>query len=462
MNDQDEPPGGKKHETTVYIANLSEDVWPFIRAISSSSDRQAEIEENARLSDRDLFSLSGENHIIFIAPKPVSPELLRYFKEITGVKDIDIIFTKTHSGEICRDILADTKIMDRLVIAANSSRRLSLVSYSTTIQFLELVEALEKRGITVATPESPEEENAWTVNFYGSKSGIRQLAGASSAREPDFVMPEGIICVSVTDAARIAANRYVRTHGVVIKTNKGHSGAGLFIFRPGDLPDEYRACEKAILSHLKTNAYWDAFPIVIEDYIAINSAIGGGFPDVEFKIAKNGHIDFLYYCSLRVTSEGVFKGVEINHDVIPEKQAIQLVDTGFFIAEQYASEGYRGYFDVDYAAGKNGKLYVNESNVRRTGATHVYHVADKLFGHDFMYETYILSNNLYDLPKDAPIDFNLILKNLKPVLFDKKTKEGVVVISESVLAKHQFGYIVFGKNRKRAFEIETRMEELLT
>jgi hypothetical protein len=462
--DQEEPGGNGKHpEAIIYIANLSEDVWPFINAISDPDERQKEIEENATtLSDRDLFALADEDHILFIAPSGVSSDFLDYYKDLFGIKDIKVLVTKQHSGEICRDILLDDNIIAEIIKAANSSKKVTMVSYATSFQFLNLVSELRNRGLTINTPEAPDEENAWTVNFYGSKSGVRQLAQQSGAKEPDLVMPDGLVCVSIVDAARIAANWYVRKNGVVIKTNKGHSGAGVLIFRPGDLPNTYHACEQEILERLKKDAYWDRFPIVVEDYIPITPNIGGGFPNVEFKVMRNGHIDFLYYCSLRVTKEGVFKGTEINHDVIPTKQATQIVDTGFFIAERYAQAGYRGYFDVDYIAGKNGKIYVTESNVRRTGGTHVYQTAEKLFGKDFMYETYILSHNSYPIKNTKIKSFNSLKNYLKPILFNKKSREGIIIASASGLKVRQLAYIIFGKNEKRALEIEIKMEKLLS
>ena len=57
MSEAEDPPGGvKKHETIIYISNLSEDVWPFISTISDPVARRSEIDENAiSLVDRDLF-----------------------------------------------------------------------------------------------------------------------------------------------------------------------------------------------------------------------------------------------------------------------------------------------------------------------------------------------------------------------------------------------------------------------
>ncbi|OGG04147.1 hypothetical protein A2Z33_03230 [Candidatus Gottesmanbacteria bacterium RBG_16_52_11] len=463
MNSQTEESGsGKKHEVTIYISNMSEDVWPFISAMSDPDARRYEIEENATLSDRDLFAFAGEDHLLFISPKPVSREFQLYYLSLFGNTDFIELTPRQHSGEICKDILRDETIMQAIVRAANSSKRLTVIPYVTSMQFLRLVEELRSRELDIFTPESPEEEDAWTVNFYGSKSGIRQLAQKSSAAEPDFAMPDGLICVNVLDASRIAAKKYLRNQGVVLKTNKGHSGAGLLIFRPGDLPVSYHACAQEILETLKKDAYWDRFPIVIEDYIATNPQVAGGNPNVEFKIYKSGRIDFLYYCILRVTDSGVFKGIEISSGVMPDRVAAQLVDTGFFIAEQFAGAGYRGYFDVDYVAGRSGKLYVTESNVRRTGGTHVYHVAVALFGKDFMYRTYVLSNNLYPLPNKKKISsFSRALECIKPVLYDRKTGEGVILASERVISIGCLAYIVFGRTERRALEIEREMESLI-
>ena len=451
----------KLPETTVYIFNMSEDVWPFISAMSDAKAKLFEIKENADLGDRDLFSCADEDNILFVLPEPVDENFLAYYAELFGKKNIRFVTPKKHSGVICEDILEDDDVMRSITDAANGSKRLSVTSYTTSEQFLQLVEELRNRGLTIITPDAPEEEDSWTVNFYGSKSGIRQLAGESRAAEPDFVMPEGIIATGIVDAAKIAAKKYIKEHGVVLKTNKGHSGAGVLLFGEGDLPMEYAVCEQAILEVLKKDAYWNMFPIIIESYISVNPAIGGGFPNVEYRIQKNGHVEFLYYCSMRMSEAGVFKGVEIHNDVVSDAVSARMVDTGFFIGEKYRAAGYRGYFDVDFVAAKNGQLYVTESNVRRTGGTYVWATAERLFGKDFMYLTYILSYNLYELPKQKSYSFEEIQTTLTPILFDKKTKEGVIIAAANLLSQHRMAYIIFGASRKRAYEIEAKMEELL-
>jgi len=452
----------KKHEKVVYIFNLSEDVWPFIQAMSDSHDRQLEIDWNANLAERDLISISEENDAILISPRPIPDNFVHYYQSVFGKKSTTVLVPKIHTGEICEDIIRDEEIIEKLVVAANSVKKLTLISYSTSPQFLHLVSVLSDRGITVYTPESPDVTSAWTVNFFGSKSGIRQLAQKSGALEPDFKVADGLICASTYDAAMIAANKYIKEDGVVIKTNKGHSGAGVLIFRPGDLPKEYKACELAIHRILQKDSYWEKFPIVIEDLLNVNSSVGGGFPNVEFKIQKGGKIEFLYYCAMRVDKTGMYKGQEMHDSVLPERIAARVIDTGFFIGEQYAASGYRGYFDVDYVAAKNGEIYVTESNARRTGGTHMYKAALELIGKEFMTDSYTLSNNDYELPRGITPSFDNVIDILGPVLYSSKANEGVVLASSNLLKQGKLAYIIFSKSEKRSLEIESSMEELLT
>lgn len=460
-SEENDDPGGKSKEKIIRIFNLSEDVWPFIRDISDKKAKRYEIEENANLADRDLFSLAKESRFTFICPKPIDEHFLAYFRKLFYVRDIEVLNPQTQSGLICRDILEDKKLMDRIVRMAKETKKLMMVSYSTTPYFLKLIKELRDRGVKITTPNSPEEQGAWTVNFYGSKSGVRQLAQKSGAIEPDFKMPDGLVCSGIFDTAKIAANKYCKENGVVLKTNKGHAGMGVLIFRKGDLPTRFEECEQEIRLILKKDKYWKKYPVVVESLVKPNPKIGGGFPNAEFVIQKNGEIELLYYCGMRVDENGVFKGVEINDKVLPKRVAARIIDTGYFIGEQYAKEGYRGYFDIDFIAGKDKEIYVNESNVRMTGGTHVYWTAEQLFGKDFMSKTYVLSHNTYELEKYDYYTFESLLHRLKPILFSRRKKEGVVIASASMLDQNKLAYIIFGKNRRRALAIEREMERLL-
>lgn len=451
----------RKSEQYIYFFNMSEDVWPFIQMISDPAAKKAEIEENANLSDRELFSIAKINNPIFIGPKPIQADFLNYFLDLVKIKNLQIFTPQKHSGELCSDCLDDPVLFKKLVEIGKSVKRLILVPYSSTFQFYELIDALKKEGITIYTPESPDEEDAWTVNFFGSKSGIRQLSQIGAAEEPDLLISDGLICVGIIDAARIAANKYLKEDGVVIKTNKGHSGAGVLIFRENDLPHTYKECEEAIYEILKKDSYWNAFPIIIESLVNVNPFIGGGFPNVEFRIKRNGEINFLYSCGIRVTKDGVFHGVEINKDVINDRINTRLIDTGYYVGEQLSAAGYRGSYDLDFIAGRNNQIYVTESNVRRTGGTFSYEATSLLIGKNFMIDAYTLTNTAYQLSFSRPITFIALFERLKSILYNHQNKEGVVIASANLLAQNKLAYIIFGKNKKRALFIEDTLHQLL-
>lgn len=452
----------KNKERVVRIFNLSEDVWPFIEAMGAESDRSAEIEENANLADRDLFSMSEEFEFTFITAKPLNKAFVDYFIKLCEVRELEILVPEKHTGLICEDILKDKKIMGRLLDLGKKYKRLSLTSYSTTASFLKLVDKLREKKVEVRTPAAPEEADTWTVNFYGSKSGIRQLTQINGAIRADLKMPDGVISSGIVDSARIAANKYIKEGGVVIKTNKGHAGMGVLIFRRGDLPRKFIECEKKIKEILLKDNYWEKFPVVIESLVEPNPRIGGGFPNAEFFIKKNGEVKLLYYCGMRVNNKGVFGGVEINENSLPKRVASRITDIGYLIGEQYADDGYSGYFDIDFIAGKKGEIFVNESNVRVTGGTHVYQAAMELSGRDFMKRSYVLSDNVFKIPSKKKYSFEELLEIVEPILFSRKTKEGLVICSANLLKEGRLAYIIFGKNKKRAEVIEEKMKQILS
>jgi hypothetical protein len=444
---------GKK---SIYISNISEDVWQFISAMGEKA-KNFEVAENACLSDHELLSISDEKKDFYVSPMTIEPKFLEYFRILFSEDKLEILVPEKHSGEICRDLMADKKLFSKLVENCKGYK-VELSAYSSSEQFWSLISELKNQGLDIETPESPTQQQAWTVNFLGSKSGIRQI----TQDDEDLLMPNGLICAGIFDSVKIAASKYVNEGGVVIKTNKGHAGAGVLIFRKGDLPNSYEECEKKLSEILKIDEYWLRFPIVVESLIEVGSGIGGGFPNIEMKISgKGGKVDMLYYAGMRVSRQGVFGGMEVGDKVIEEKFLAKIMSSGFDIGERYAKMGYRGYFDVDFIAGKNGQLYITESNLRRTGGTHVYKAALKLLGDDFIDDYVILSHNYYPLPDDKTYSFEDIVKTLTPILFNKKKKEGVLLASANTLSKGRLAYFVVGKNKSRAAKIEDEMIDRL-
>ncbi|HUW22180.1 MAG TPA: hypothetical protein VMW41_05970 [Candidatus Bathyarchaeia archaeon] len=453
--------GNKKSDLVVYVYNIVEDEWSFFNAISDLRERKEQIERCESYTDCFFLRMAAQGNFVYLSPQNISADFQNYIRSLLKCKDSEVIVPQMKSHQICLDFIKDKKAFGLFVKKAENYKRVVLLSYVASPQFYLLKEALVRKGIEVYTPEAPELDCAWTVNFFGSKSGIRQLAQQSVAAEPDFMMPDGVICVGKFDAAKIAANKYIKQKGVVVKTNKGSGGNGVLIFRENDLPFNYLECEKKIREYLNRDIYWEKFPIIIEDLININYAVGGGFPNVEFKIHKNGRIEMVFYCACMVTDKGAYYGLDINDEIINDRIATRIVDTGYYIAEQYSSAGYRGHFDVDMMAAKNNHIYVCESNTRNTGGTDIYYLASKLAGKDFMSDVYVISRSHFRLSAKKIYTFNQIIGRLETLLYSYSTGEGVIVNSENILKEKELIYTIIGRDKKRAYEIEAKMREAL-
>ncbi len=453
--------GSNRNELTIYIYNVVEDEWSFLSSIQPIEKRYEMISDCNMSSECYLFSNSSSSEFVYISPIEISNSFKNYFQSISLNKKVDIHVPAMRTGLICKDLYTDKELFGNIIRKAKKYKKVTLISYATSPEFLELKERMIQLGLNVSTPEAPEIENAWTVNFFGSKSGIRQLAQQSRAVEPDFIMPEGIICVGLLDAAKIAANRYINEKGVVLKTNKGSGGQGVVIFRDGELPKDYKSCEKRIFEMLSEDGYWERFPIIVEQLISVNHISPTAFPNIEFKIHKNGKIEMLYYCVMMVTKEGKYYGLDIHEDVINERMAARIIDTGYYIAEQYADAGYRGHFDIDMIASRNGHIYVCESNTRNTGGTDIYKLVHHLYGDDFLSDIYVLNRNDYKFSYQENVNLRKITEAIKPVLYDKKKKEGVIIGASETLDNNQLLYTILGKNKKRAYQLQDELFKLL-
>lgn len=456
----DEDPLGKRGEVYVYVFNMVEDEWPFIESVTHRPKQNYLIADCENAADAYYLSTATETEAIYVSPKSISQHFQDYAKQLLHFRSLQVIVPKSNTRLICDDLLKDNDALTQLIHLCRPYKRVVLVSYAATPQFFTLADTLIREGLPIVTPETPALHASWTVNFFGSKSGIRQLAQKSAGVEPDFIMPDGLICVGRFDAARIAAAKFLKEKGVVLKTNKGSGGNGVLIFREHDLPNDYDACEKKILAKMNSDKYWDYFPIIIESLIAVNNEQNLS-PNVEFKIHKNGRIEFLYLCSCKVTPGGVFYGVDISDDVIPDRMATQLIDMGYFIAEQYAESGYRGHFDIDMMIGRNNKVYVCETNCRNTGGTDTYRLAKRLIGKDFLDDAFVLSRSKFQLPQRRQWTLEKVLKSLDQFLYSKKTKEGIIINSENSINDGLLIYTIFGKNRRRAYDIEQTMSTIL-
>jgi hypothetical protein len=433
----------------LHFYNLSEDVWPFIQSLSPKA-RKHELAENCRLAGHEYLGIRAQfvrQAVTFVCPTPINPEYLDYLNRLFP-GNVRLAHPQTHSGRLCHDTLKDPDLLASLKIQA------SLSAYCPSPSLYRLHARFQPSPKLLDLPT----QKSWDkVAPFGTKTGLRRLVG--SLNDPQITMAPGKI-YSRYDQALKAALNYAPSQGFVLKTEKGHAGMGVALFRPGTLPkDPTKRLTAVNRTLLQADGYWHRFPLVLETFIPTNTHIGGGIPNVEGYIDHRGKVSVRYHCGLRVLNNGTFAGTETGPEVLPPKITDQLTYMAIEIGGIYAQHGYRGVFELDTLAGLNGRLYVAESNIRRNGGTHSYNVAQYFFGPDYPKHHHVITH-IVTVPENHQ-SFPQILDQAKDLLFQPGREQGVIPTDPDLLTQNNFGYMVLAETKARAHALETQFLRLL-
>lgn len=435
----------------VYIYNSVEDEWSYISCLKTLAQQNERILYSNAYADSYLFANAGRKNFFFISPVPVSPDFHAYFESISGSSAV-ILNPLMKRPFICENIIRDKHVFNQLVVAARHYRGISLYPYATTKQVYRLKKELEKFDITVEMPESPEEKNAWTVAAFGSKNGFRSLIAGLDGGSGTLAMPAGKVFSSAAKANTYALELLDGQEAVLLKAGRGSGGHGVHIIRKNQLAEN----SNHIADLLGANPeLWKKNKIVVEQFIETDKKTAR-FPSIEGYVGRDGKYRFLYTCSMLVTPEGNFFGMEVGPEALPTALDRQMRRLAKQVGLEYAARGYRGHFDIDMIYGKNGSLYMSESNTRNTGGTDAYKITRYLLGSRFG-KSFILSKFI-DLPRSGPVpSFAKIIKKLSPILYSPQKKVGLILSSEAALKEYSVTYFIAARTKKEAYGIEQKL-----
>ena len=123
-------------------------------------------------------------------------------------------------------------------------------------------------------------------------------------------------------------------------------------------------------------------PDYYRKFINVSTTIAGGNPNVEFKISRNGRIDFLYHCGVLVDKSGDFHGIEIGHDIAAGAGSSADKRYRLLYSGAVCTGRYRGYFDVDYVAGKTER-YMSRNPMSKYGRHICLYDSDRIIWRKF-------------------------------------------------------------------------------
>jgi len=117
-------------------------------------------------------------------------------------------------------------------------------------------------------------------------------------------------------------------------------------------------------------------------------------------------------------------------------------------------------YDIDFVlSGKNQTPYIIETNMRRTGGTHIFDTAKSIFGEDWDKKTFIISQDSFYYGKKI-LSEKFIFKKMKEILFPvNKDKKGVII---SIVNKWQptFGFIIIEKSSEAAVRMYSKIKNI--
>lgn len=416
---------------------------------------EAEVSEDHALSDRFIFS--QESNTILITPYKIDEEFLADSANLIGLNNIVNLYPKEVGESVCKSIQQDKLLFSRLIKIIADNPGIKIFSYSGTPEFFELVDVLQKHDLNFVTSEIPLVENRWTNSFFGSKSGFRQTTSVMDIKFPS--PPKGAISSDQLEIIGWATKFLKNSAGCVIKSNRGLAGAGLAIIKKEEVKGNI---ESYVADILNAHDYFQHGPIVVEEFIPPDMSVCGGAPNIELQI-KDNKITPLYVCSMRMTPDGVFQGVEFGNGSV-EKTVEQIItEAGEKFGKKLLDFGYNGFYELDFVAGLDKKIYPIESNLRRTGGTHAFELAHKLLGPNALQDNYFVTNNRILLDSLYKQSYKSLKNKLSKILYPiSGQKEGVVLTIVSNLSRGRLGYVVIGKSKEMAIDLEEQFLTLIS
>lgn len=430
---------------TIIVANTAEAFGRQMQRTADSPAGQEMIRHTHTLAQRAFF-WEGDNKIV-VTPYPIPQLLILVNSRILGWNEVTNLYPVSVSMNLSLDILGDSRLWAELVKAVKNNCGAEITSYAVTPEFSALVKRLMEADLDFCLRER--NASVALVDYLDSKAGFRETAGVA--------MPEGYITSSQKEAMARAVWFYQQGRSAVVKDNKGGSGWGALMLH-GDEFENSEELKKYIETKFDQDRVWEVGPYVVEELVDIDFNVAGGSPSTEVYITDLGP-EITYDCEQVVNERGEFLGVGIGREAIPDLFKNQVRDLVITVGNKYWQLGYRGFFDVDMVVSIKGKVYAVETNVRRTGGTHVYDLGRAIWGEDQSDWGYLLSEDTFRYGEKA-LTAEKVLGRSEDWLFPKINKGEGVVICMIDPTDPVMGYVVAAKNKARAVEIQREFRNI--
>ena len=441
---------------SIVIANIAEYNRRTMIKGFSQSEFIAWDEASVSLTDMSLFWY-GDDKVVLL---PVQPNklFLSDLNDALGYKNVQVYWPKKMSYSVCNDILNDKELYQFLIKIIKSSDNPEIVTWGATKPFYSLVENLTQTGARFITPEIPKQTDYWTTLYFESKAGFREFV----TKETHLLnIPEGFICGDKDIALDAIAYFSKNNRGFVLKANYGTAGFSTMCYPADAINRGFEMLRKEIAYRMSFDNFWNNPPVIIEEHI---TGVNDSFPrslTIDFRINHDGQINKIGCGEMIMRRSCLYSGIHCGKGVIDRDTENYMTKAGFYIGEHMAKSGYKGWFDVDFVQGSNGKIFLTEINARRASPIHVFDIAAQLLGENWGHEWSLYANDhlylqgahqpTYSTIRNAIADFT---KNLSSVQIIP------TIISTAITKKNPFiGYVVIAQNATAARKYAALLEK---
>lgn len=436
----------------ILIANTVEAFKEILIKDSRTRQGKERINHELALSQRSFF-WEGDDKLI-ITLYPIHSLLFEVNKKVLGLGNVMNVAPASGGINLCPLVLKDKRLLKLIAAEIRKNPGIVVSPYAVTQDFLRLVARLEGLNLDFSVEEIPADESGWTIPYLDSKAGFRAEMLKLESEYEEVKIPEGFVARDASEARRMAEWFYKRDRSLVVKANFGESGWGVKILRK-EKYSSFSIFRKTVARTLRSDVIWQNTSIVVEEFVDPDAKVAGGSPSTEMLVTNQG-ASFLYHCGQVTNGAGVFLGVEIGKGVFSDSLSKKLSAIGNIIGRRYWELGYRGYLDIDFVVSKTGEIYVAETNTRRTGGTHVYDVARRLFGQEYEKKTYLMSHDSFTY-NGKRMEVEELLEKLKDILCPIKGERRGVIITLVSGRNPVLGYIIITSNRSEGKKLQQRL-----
>lgn len=437
---------------TIITANIAEVFETSINKISSPEERDSRILIEHNLCNRSLL-WEGDDKVV-ITPYPIDKDLFEHNRNVLGYRNVSNLFPERVGVSLSKAIIEDPILLQQVIEIIRNNPGINISPYCVTEKFFSLVNLLRKEGLSFIITERPAKQANWLVQYLDSKVGSRIEIGKIS--NPQIEIPESFPCRTKEEAINVA--RWFYTHGrsSVIKTNFGESGWGLVMLRK----IQFKSMRDLVLyinKEFRKTQIWDNDLILVEEFIEPIEESKTQSPSSELFLSAE-KTTITYICNQVLGANGTFFGVAIGKGIMDQELSNRIHCISTNIGNRFRQLGYRGFFDIDFVHSQQGNLYIIETNMRRTGGTHVYDTVKFLIGDKWEQRSYALSNDDFTYGI-SNLSTSEILTKLSDILYPiQGGKEGILL---SIINRRQphLGFIIIGETRERVLGIHTKLIE---